>query len=191
MFSAIVFVLAFSAASASPLLVGSDGWETWFSTRSEAGDTPIPSQLDSVSFENDVSYSSDPSSYGFDLGDNLLGSADESVISESSDPGTRIAYTGDWAGDGPIADDRLFGPEPQATTDLESYAVQDLLPDPVSPLDSPDLVAFDWIPKIENPTYENPCPLLETRCCQRIQYAPLFYVEKEHCHPCTNAAGQN
>lgn len=186
MFSAIVFVLVFSAASASPLLVGSDDWNTWFSPQSDAVDTQIPSQLDSVNLENDM-YLSDLSSYGVNSGDNLFGSTDESVISEPGDPGTNLAYTGDWADDGPIAEDRIFGPEAQATTDLESYAVQDGLPDPAGPLDSLNLVAFDWIPKIENPTAKNPCPLLETRCCQRIQYAPLFYVEKEHCGPCANA----
>lgn len=156
---------------ASPLLVGSENWDSWFSSPSNTADTqPVP-ELDSMSFKNDMPSWSDLNSYQADSGDDMFGSGDGTFTSEYGGSGDGVADNG------PMSDFLALGPEPQAATDVETYAGQDLIAQlPTKP--SP--------PRIDSlvPSAENPCPRLETYCCIKPQYAPLFYVSKDSCKPC-------
>lgn len=184
MLCTIFFVLFFSVAIASPLLGGSDDWDTWFSFQSNAADAQTLPQLNSASFENDIPYLNDLSSYQIDSDYNMFGSADEMLWSEHGGPETSEENTGSWADTGPIIEALAPGPEPQAVADFENYAAEDRLaqiPSTPSPERVPGLV----------PTAENPCPNLETYCCKRIQYAPLLYVNKDHCKPCMTHANNS
>lgn len=180
MFRAIVFALSVSLTIASPLLGGSNDWDTWFSSQSNAGSAQILPQSDSVSLENDMPYLSDLSGYQVDSGNGIFVSADESMISELGDPGTTVAYTGNGEDNAPMTEDLFLGPEAQATSDLESYAGQD---------QSAQLLTEKWDYEL-NPTPENPCPRLETYCCSKIQYAPILYVDKGSCKLCMNQSSK-
>ena len=184
MFSATILTLMFSTAVASPLLESSAGWDTWFGSPSNAADTQVLPQSDSVSIGNDMLYSNDLNSYQFDPGNILSSPVDENVLSGTENPESTVAYSDSWRGKISTNEDSMFGPEAQVTTEFMVDANQDQLAELVQPPAAFNLAAFDLIPKVEVPKPENPCPLIETRCCKRIQYAPLLYVEKEHCEHC-------
>ena len=178
MFRIFVFALSFSVAIASPLLVGSEDWDSWFSSSSNIADTQTLPQLNSISSENELPYWNDLSSYQIGSDDDIFGSADEIFMSEDSDPGNTLTNTGSWAESGPMTDFLALRPQPQATTDFETYADQNLLAGIPATTSSESKVS-DLLP-----TAANPCPRLETYCCTEPQYAPILYVNKDACKAC-------
>lgn len=176
MLSALIFITTFSAAAkASPLLSGTNDWESWYSSpQSNAADTQIPSQSDLFSSTNDISYLSDSGSFQFDSSKDLFGSPDESWLSGNSNPEITMAYSG---GQESNLEDSMFGSESQATNQFGSDAISSDLTDLPATFNLAGFV----------PTASDPCPRIETRCCSRYQYVPLLFVEREHCPICTFA----
>lgn len=183
MFSIIVFGLFFCVASASPLLVGSEDWDSWFSSPSNTEDTQTVPQWDSMSFGNDVPSWSDLSSNQIGSDDDLFGSFDNSIMSEDDGSGIAMANSGSLANDEPVTDALISGPVPQATTDnFESYAIADQLAQiPTTP--SPESRDQGFVP-----TTANPCPRIETYCCTEPQYTLILYLNKDSCARCMTHA---
>ena len=184
MFCAVFLALYSSVAIASPFFFGSDDWDSWFSSPSNAADIQPLSDLNTLSFENDMPYWSDLDSYQVESDGNMFASADETLVSEQSDPGATVAYSGSWADDWPASEALVFGPQPQAKTDFETWTGQDLLAQFATPPTPEKYMDSDMT------TPQDPCEIIETYCCTKIQYAPLLYVDKKYCKPCmTHADG--
>lgn len=182
MFCILFFASSFSVAIASPLIVGSDEWDSWFSSQSNVLDAQTLPQLNSVSFEKDMPYLSDLGSDQIGSDDNMFGSSDETLISMHGDPGIAVANSGSWADNELMTEALISGPVPQAATDLGSFAGQDQLAQlPTTP--SPEAKVHWFIPSTANP-----CPRIETYCCTGPQYTLVLYVNKESCRPCMTHA---
>lgn len=182
MFHIIILALSFSAAMGSPLFFGSEDWDSWFSSPSSIADPQTLPQLNSISSENDMPYWNELSSYQVGPDDDMFGSVDETFISEDSDLGNTLSNTGSSADNGLTTDFLALRPQPQATTDFETYADQNLLTQiPTAP--SPEAKVHWFVP-----SRANPCPRIETYCCAAVQYTLLIYVNKETCKPCMSYA---
>ena len=183
MYRLIFFALSFSVAIASPLLVGSEDWDSWFSSASDMADIETVPQWNSISFENDVPAWTDLSSYQIDSDDNMFGSFDNPIMSEDGDSEIAIANSGSWADNEPMTEALISGPVPQATTDdFERYGISDELAQiPTTPSRDPWAAGFV-------PTTANPCPRIETYCCTEPQYMLALYLNKDSCSRCMTYA---
>jgi hypothetical protein len=160
---------------ASPLQFGLDDWNTWFAPQGNTVDGQIFAEVEPMSFGTDIPDSSDLNSYTVDYDGSLLSSSHTSLSPGLGDPPMTWAFPGSVDGIKSTAEDGILQPDGEEVTDWGTYAAQDDQIDTENSLDSFTLAAADWAP-----TPSNPCPNIETLCCENIQYAPLLYVE-----PCT------